>query len=133
MMGIFPRLTAFWWEHFVSNFQWVFNGYTIYLFIKGDFAWNQVTGYIISSMFVWFLTWFFGTDTIRFLDEDYPFIDTLLYPSIFYLLGIIDHDKYYPFEDIPWPEEKEGELEEEAALEEEDQGDMDDKEGEWNF
>lgn len=57
-------------------------------------------------------------DAIRFLDKDYPFIDTLMYPSIFYLLGILDHEKYYPFEDVPWPAEEEGDLEEEAQGEE---------------
>jgi len=65
---------------------------------------------MFGQFFLWGLAHFFGMGAITFLDRDYPYLDTVLEPSIFYLLGIKDHVTQYPFEDVEWPEDEEEEI-----------------------
>ena len=66
--------------------------------------------YIFFQMIWWGLTSFLGMGAVTFLDRDYPYLDTTLIPSIFYLLGISQHVEQYPFEDVEWPEDDEKEI-----------------------
>ena len=91
LTGIFPVLAQIWLEHFVSNLEWVANIFTIYLMIDASVGGGYVTLLIFWQIMLWGMTYFFGMGAITFLDRDYPYLDTGLIPSIFYLLGIADH------------------------------------------
>ena len=110
LTGIFPVLAKFWLEHIWSNLEWVVNGYGIYLLIDADVGGGWVFMYIFMQLIWWAMTSFLGMGAITFLDRDYPYLDTTLSPSIFYLLGISEHVEQYPFEDVEWPTEDDDEV-----------------------
>jgi len=119
LSGIFPSIAKFWIEHVWSNFEWVVNGYAIYMFFDGNISTGWTIGYIFLQLFLWALAYFFGMGSITFLDRDYPYLDSVLRPSIFYILGLSEHKEQYPFEDIEWPEDDEEEIDSEKQVDEE--------------
>ena len=121
MMGVLPGLAKFWLLHIVSNFEWVVNGYGIYALIDGNIGAQYIALYVFGQFIFWAIVYFFGMSAVTFLDRDYPYLDSTLTPSIFYLLGLAKHVEQYPFEDIEWPEEEEKKLVEEDTDGEEDE------------
>ena len=92
-------------EHIVSNLQIPLMGYITYLLYVGGYGWFDLTTYLSFATFVWFLSTYVGTDAIRTLQPDYPYLDSQLIASVRYLFGINDHLTEYPFMDVEWPSE----------------------------
>ena len=54
---------------------------------------------------MWQLERMQGMAAIKHLRPNYPYLDTTLKMSLFYLLGINEHIESYPFMDAEWPED----------------------------
>lgn len=91
LTGIFPVLAKLWILHFVSNLEWVVNGYVLYTLIDGGVGAGYITLVVFAQLTFWAMTYFFGMGAVTFLDRDYPYLDTGLIPSIFYLFGLANH------------------------------------------
>ena len=107
LTGIFPVVAKFWLLHIWSNLEWVVNIYGIIMLFDGDVGGGWIFMYGFFQLIWWALTAFLGMGAVTFLDRDYPYLDTTLIPSIFYLLGLSEHVEQYPFEDVEWPEDEE--------------------------
>ena len=94
----------------------------------------------IGTAFYMYLTWIgfygdwrLGTDAIRYLDNDY-YADPRLYPSLFYLFGIMSHEYWEEeqnFENDPTAEEDVIiENEDDSVFEEESADEVENDQGE---
>jgi hypothetical protein len=110
-MSLFDVLTEFYGayiEHGISNLNWiVYLGGLIALSIDAGIA-GDAQGFVemvfyavLFTGMAWILEIFFGTGTIRYLDEAWPYYDDLLLPSWLYLF--IEHE--YPILDYEVVEE----------------------------
>ena len=106
--GWFQKWFAFYVEHFISNFNWLVyfasaNALMAAALTQNDLAsWTSFLGYSIFAFGMWKAEYDYGTQAIRFLNNDY-YADPKLMPSILYLLGVIQHQEkvQYDFESDP--------------------------------
>lgn len=95
-LGIFQSLLAFYIEHFISNLNWLVYGLSsTFLFsaviTQNDRkSWLSAVFYSVGAIFFYSLEFEYGTDAIRYLNNDY-WADPHLYPSIFYWIGMLEH------------------------------------------
>ena len=90
-------------EHFVSNLQVPVHIGVIVMMVLGDFGWGNIILYTFYAGVNWFLYRFFGMGKIKFLRPNYPYLNSNLNASIFYLIGMEEYQTTYPFMDVEWP------------------------------
>ena len=101
--GWFQKWYAFYIEHIISNFNWLvyFMSANTLLLTAGtenDFlSWLSFFGYSIFAFGLWKAEYEYGTQAIRYLNNDY-YMDEHLVPSIFYLLGLAEHQEQVKFD-----------------------------------
>lgn len=93
-VGVSPLI--FWIEHILSNLNWVvyLTGmvvlYEAALIDRNAYGWWSVAGYFLFAFFSLRNDYFFGTQAIRYLDNEY-YSDPYLVPSALYLFGLRSH------------------------------------------
>ena len=94
--GWLPTWIAFYIEHVISNLNWIVYAQSVMFFtsaaITGGDVWAYVSmaGYIVFATILYMIEYNYGTDAIRYLDNDY-YLDPKLVPSLFYLAGLTKH------------------------------------------
>ena len=94
--GWFPVQLAFYIEHILSNFNWLVvflsaNALFVAALEQNDMgSWISFVGYSIIGYLFLGLEYEYGTEAIRYLNNDY-YKDPYLLPSILYLLGFRKH------------------------------------------
>ena len=94
--GWFKTWIAFYIEHIISNFNWV-----VYFFAANSiltsaltqndlWSWISFVGYSFAAFGFFKAEYNYGTDAIRYLNNDY-YKDPVLLPSVLYLIGLVEH------------------------------------------
>ena len=111
-------------EHIVSNLQVPLHIFVTVMMVLGDFGWGNIILYAFYAGTNWFLYRFFGMGMIKFLRPNYPYLNSNLNASIFYLFGMEEYQTTYPFMDVEWPtkETDSSDLVEEVVAETGDDG-----------
>ena len=97
LFGWFEWGIKFYIEHILSNLMWMIYPYGIVRLFLSIFDKAYFWSYVSFLFHVWMvyvfasLEVYYGTDAIRWLDNDY-YADPYLKPSLFYLLGISEHE-----------------------------------------
>jgi len=94
--GWFKRWIQFYIEHIISNFNWLVyffsaNALLASALTQNDLgSWMSFVSYSFIAYYLWRAEYEFGTEAIRYLNNDY-YKDPKLLPSILYLLGMREH------------------------------------------
>ena len=97
LFGWFEWGIKFYIEHILSNLMWMIYPYGIVRLFLSIFDKAYLWSYVSFVFHVWLvyifasLEVYYGTDAIRWLDNDY-YADPYLKPSLFYLLGLAKHE-----------------------------------------
>ena len=95
-LGVFDKSLKFWIEHVVSNLNWIIYVAGILIMYQAalvelsPYGWLSAVGYFLFAFFSYRNDYFFGTQAIRYLDNEY-YSDPYLVPSVLYLFGLRSH------------------------------------------
>ena len=94
--GWFINALAFYIKHIISNFNlmayFVCLNFLVTALIT-ESNWinlSYVLGYLAVAAGLYYAEYYWGTEAIRYLDNDY-YADERLLPSLLYVFGLIDH------------------------------------------
>ena len=96
LFGWFESWIKWYIEHILSNLMWMIYPYAVVRLFLSMFERAYVWSYVSFFFYTWMayvfasLEVYYGTDAIRWLDNDY-YADPRLIPSLAYLLGFAEH------------------------------------------